>query len=223
MGFVKAKLGPFSQLYKEIATISPMKARKLRKNNPQTVDQIEKLTAQLPEGPAAMVWDMVTTGMGWTEYAGAWEEKGDRVLIHGNKTDNRDRQVPKVYPLNRRVLQYKRFRERVRDVSGKKVAIYDFRRTYATWMESAGIPRTRRKLYLGHTAQDITDLYESVQVDDFLKADGDTLRSWIQRQRHYPATIVPQSTKVFQWETAKKRQSQRLPVDVPKDLAVQLA
>ena len=60
---------------------------------------------------------------------------------------------------------------------------YDLRRTYAHWLELAQIPRTRRKLYLGHSAGDITDLYERHEIDAFLSADGRTLRAWLATER----------------------------------------
>ena len=37
---------------------------------------------------------------------------------------------------------------------------YDARKSYAGWLETCGIVRSFRKLYLGHKASDVTDLYE---------------------------------------------------------------
>lgn len=183
MAFTRNKLGKHSQLYKDISGVDTLESRKQRQNNPQSVAQIFAITAQLPEGVAGMVWDMCLTGMGFKEYVGRWEESSDRIFIHGEKTTNRDRQVPAVLPLHRPVLQYKRFLQLVTKVSKGHVKPYDFRRTYATWLESANIPRARRRLYMGHEAQDMTDLYEETQVDAFLVGDGKALRRWIQSQK----------------------------------------
>ena len=38
-------------------------------------------------------------------------------------------------------------------------------------MEEAGIPRARRRLYMGHGARDVTDLYEVHRVTSFLRED----------------------------------------------------
>ena len=43
-------------------------------------------------------------------------------------------------------------------------------------MEDVEIPPTRRRLYLGHAAQDVTDRYERREVTAFLAEDRDRLR-----------------------------------------------
>jgi hypothetical protein len=65
------------------------------------------------------------------------------------------------------------------NASGETVDPYDLRRSDATWLETAGIPRTRRRLYLGHGTRTVTDLYERHQVEAFLAEDGARLRSFI--------------------------------------------
>ena len=57
------------------------------------------------------------------------------------------------------------------------VAPYRARKTFARWMEDAGIPRVRRQMYLGHGKQDVTDRYERYQVDEFLREDARLLRA----------------------------------------------
>ena len=49
--------------------------------------------------------------------------------------------------------------------------VYDLRRTVAHWLEEAGIPRARRKLYMGHRSGDVTDLYERHQVETYLAVE----------------------------------------------------
>ena len=65
-------------------------------------------------------------------------------------------------------------RERSRDLTP-----YDLRRSYANWLEAAGIPRTRRRLYLGHGAGDVTGLYETHEVAAFLADDAQRLREYV--------------------------------------------
>jgi len=36
----------------------------------------------------------------------------------------------------------------------------DARRTYANLLEAAGIPRTRKRMYVGHGVRDVTEQYE---------------------------------------------------------------
>lgn len=63
-------------------------------------------------------------------------------------------------------------------LTARSATPYDLRRTYANWLEAAGVMRTRRKLYLGHSAGDTTGLYELHEVNDFLAADGAKLREF---------------------------------------------
>ena len=54
------------------------------------------------------------------------------------------------------------------------------RKCFARWMNEAGIPRTRRRAYLGHAArEDVTDRYEGYSPDKYLEADRKTLRALI--------------------------------------------
>ena len=64
-----------------------------------------------------------------------------------------------------------------------KVTPYDGRRTYANWLEGAGVPRTRRKLYLGHGQTDVTDLYEWHDVRAFLEEDTAKLSQYITKKQ----------------------------------------
>lgn len=81
----------------------------------------------------------------------------NRVHIEGTKRAGRVRDVPLVTApavprLHRRTFEHG-VRERSRDLTP-----YDLRRSYANWLEAAGIPRTRRRLYFGHGAGDVADL-----------------------------------------------------------------
>jgi integrase len=56
--------------------------------------------------------------------------------------------------------------------------VYDLRRSFAVWMEDAGIPRSRRKHYLGHSAGDVTGLYERRELLAWLEEDAGRLRAY---------------------------------------------
>jgi integrase len=56
---------------------------------------------------------------------------------------------------------------------------YDLRRTYANWLEAAGVPRTRRMLYMGHGSVDITGRYEWHEVKAFLAEDAEKMKGWL--------------------------------------------
>lgn len=142
-------------------------------------------------------WDdmvvMAYTGMNPREYAGRWTVMADRVRIYGTKRAGRVRDVPyigvtawaAIGTYHRPSVSPKVFAKHLRAVSDKAgipCTPYDLRRTFATWMESAGIPRARRMSYMGHGAKDITDLYERHEVDAYLVEDGNKLRTWLNEQ-----------------------------------------
>ena len=127
-------------------------------------------------GPLAYAPESV---LGPTEYWGKWEDRGDRILIHGTKRSGRERFVPRFCAIGPPYFEYPAFRGALRDAGDPEVKPYDLRRSYANWLESAGIPRTRRKLYLGHGATDVTSLYEWHEVDKFLVEDAAKLRAYV--------------------------------------------
>lgn len=126
---------------------------------------------------------MAATGIHAEEYWGDWSVLGDRVHVEGTKRGGRRRDVPLVIAPVRATIVRRTFENRLRRRS-RALQVYDLRRTYANWMESAGIPRTRRRMYLGHGERDVTDLYERHEVAAFLVEDAKRL--WT-----YLATAIP--------------------------------
>jgi integrase len=107
-----------------------------------------------------MAWTLATTGMRPKEYWGEWSVYSNYIHIHGTKTAGADRVVPSWWGTQKPVAAGMVASAGSRHGIGGQVTPYDLRRTYANWLEDAGIPRTRRRLYLGHGAKDTTDLYE---------------------------------------------------------------
>lgn len=69
----------------------------------------------------------------------------------------------------------------------------DLRRTSSKWLELSGIPRTRRRMYMGHGAKDVTDLYERSEVTNYLVEDAKKLRAFLGIN---PAEAPPVSSPV---------------------------
>jgi hypothetical protein len=87
------------------------------------------------------------------EYWGAWERRANpaRLHIEGTKRRSRVRDVPlwvswlPAVPARSR----SRFVAVWRAHLSADLGIYDLRRFFAVWMEDAGIPRSRQRLYMG--------------------------------------------------------------------------
>lgn len=179
LAFVRATLKKSHPLWLACSAVEPRKVGQGRVHRPMTPDQMRNFFPSPDNDDVdAIAWSMVTTGMHQEEFWGQWSTLADRVHIHGTKRRGRVRdvplvQVPTVPRMHRRTFEDK-VRERIRVITP-----LDFRRTYANWLEAAGIPRTRRKLYMGHGAGDVTGLYELHEVDAFLAGDAVKLRAWI--------------------------------------------
>jgi integrase len=182
--FVKSKLKRNHPLYFAVMGVESLRVVQQRKKTPLLYAQIVQLMNDLcnesGKDVADTVWLMAITGMGPGEAWGDWETTSNSVWIHGTKRTGRNRVVPLLNPrrLHHPTISYRSFREALK-ASTKDVTPYDMRRTYANWMEGAGIPRTRRKLYMGHGASDVTDLYERHEVQLFLDEDAERLRTFL--------------------------------------------
>jgi hypothetical protein len=172
-------LGRRHRLYHDVADIPALKSRVKRKSHPLTPDQLRELVRRLGEPYGPMAWTMATTGMGWKEYTGPWEREGEGLRIHGTKTGGRDRLIPIVSLLYRPVGTIHPFRYRLSRESNDLTTPYDLRRTFAGIMVEAGIPRPRRKSYMGHAAGDITGLYEAQEVRGYLVRDAEKMREYL--------------------------------------------
>jgi integrase len=177
--FVRAKLKKNHPVWLACAAVEPRKVPKTTKRTPLTPDQMRNFfpnpeTDQLD----GIAWSMATTGMHQKELWGRWETKADRVEIQGTKRGGRRRSVPLIQAPTVPACHRRTFEDALRSRTSQFTP-YDLRRTYATWLESAGIPRTRRRLYMGHGVKDVTDLYEQHEVTAFLSDDGEKLRSFV--------------------------------------------
>jgi integrase len=177
LSFLGDTLGKRHELYMAVQDVPPFQV-KHREGNPQTVEQVRALVQTMPKD-AATIWALCLTGMRKGEYWGAWELLPDRIIVRGTKTKAALRTIPKVYPIALPRADYWRFVERLRDVTKGAVRPHDFRKTYAGWLEDAGVARTRRKMYLGHAVGDVTELYERRELTQYLVEDAERVRTWL--------------------------------------------
>lgn len=174
--FLRDTRGTSYRVYKDLRDV-PTLTEPESEFNPQTPEQLAEQTANLPEPYAEMAWSMALTGMGPGEYWGKWDLKEDRVVIYGTKRAARVRSVP----IAGKVVKPTRVKDVFVRVLRRHTSIkpYDLRRSYANWLEDAEIPRTRRRIYIGHKERDITDRYERRDVTAYLAVDGLRLRRFL--------------------------------------------
>jgi hypothetical protein len=178
-GFIRQTLTRSHVLYAQVLAVELVMVKKTKRHRPLTVVEMR---AWFPNPQSndvdAIAWGMATTGMGAKEYWGRWAVLLDRVRIEGTKTEHRERDVPLVLAPSVPRMHRRTFEDKLRERTARAMTPYDLRRTYSNWMEAAGILRTRRKLYMGHSAGDVTGGYELHEVSAFLAEDGKTLRQF---------------------------------------------
>ena len=174
--FVRDLLGRDHRLWWAIHGTPTLSRQSLRRHHPCGVDEARELALRLGTKAGPMWWTLCTTGMGRKEYWGDWQVLGNRIAIHGTKREGRDRVVPMIAIPVRPMLTYWGFRQALRRLNVPQT-LYDGRRTYSHLLETAQIPRTRRKLYMGQGKRDVLDLYEDHDVTTYLDGDAAKLRA----------------------------------------------
>lgn len=177
---LRERVGNRSPLYLDVVGVPALTERR-KPGHPQTVRAAMAVRDALGPAHGPIWWAMCLTGMGPGELWGQWEIAPEGIRIAGTKTATRDRVVPRIDFLRRPERDYRRFRIML---ARHGLQPYDGRRTFAHWMEEAGVPRTRRRQYLGHTLGDVTDRYESHDVRPYLKADAERMRAYLAEQSH---------------------------------------
>ncbi len=184
MGFLRDTCGRSSAVYRavtEIEAYHPARQIIPRQQSPAALtDWAKKLDVET----AKCCWAMATTGMGPGEYWGAWERQLDRIWIAGSAKagdgKRRERVVPDLgWCRQRPSIGRQAFEDRLAEQTESAFRPYDLRRTYAQWMEFAGLPFSRRQMYFGHSLKTVMGLYTQHEVTEHLRADAKILRNWI--------------------------------------------
>ena len=191
--FLRDKLGKRKPLTLEVADVAMLRERKQGRQGLTVADALAVRDGLGVQAGRAW-WSMCLTGMGPKEYwVDGWRVEADRVHIDGAKVVRRGvdgafgrvRDVPLVdYPVRPEITRagFATALRRLSEKTGTTVSPYQARKTFARWMEDAGIPRVRREVYRGHGKRDIGDLYERYEVAAYLREDAQKLRGLLPQQ-----------------------------------------
>lgn len=173
--FIRDTLTRAHPLYTSCTAILTRKVTKKREPQHLTPDEMRNWFPNPDTDKVdAIAWGMATTGMGQGEYWGRWAIHPNHFHIHGTKRGPRIRDIPLIWRPVVPTMHRRTFENKLRDRTSQ-IQPYDFRRTFAHWMEEAGISRARRTVYLGHGVKSVTDLYERHEVRRFLIEDAKKL------------------------------------------------
>jgi hypothetical protein len=186
--FLRDTIGRHTTAWARVSDVPTMKEAKRGRQGLTVAEAIrvrEQLAARSAKA-ARIWWAMCLTGMGPKElFTDGFEVLHDRIRIHGAKRAGRERDVPLVdYPTRPELTRWG-FTSALRRIG---LTPYQARKTFDRWLQDAGIPRVRRKRYLGHGKRDVTDDYEFYEVTEYLRDDAAKLR----------AALGPQKLKLVQ-------------------------
>jgi hypothetical protein len=176
MAFVRDVLGKRHALYAQVADVRVLaRVGPRRQGRPFTVAGLRAHMAAMPSGMGMASWTMAVTGMGPKEYfRDGFTVQADRVLIHGQKREGRERVIPRAARIEAPSVSRETWRRAFKRVSPERQP-YDLRRTFPALMLLAGIPANRRRAYMGHGARTMTELYEDAEVTQWLVEDAAAL------------------------------------------------
>jgi hypothetical protein len=185
--FASSLMGRYSDLWNMLSNIRPRPVRR-KAGHPQTPDEAREV-AQALGRYGGMWWTLCTSGMSGgpdgpyflERFSVTRQTRGTRrieaLAIHGTKREGRERVVPLVATPVRPLVKYPAFARALRAIG---LTPNDGRRSYEAWMENAGIPKARRRRYMGHGTADVTDLYgDDYPLAEFLDADAARIRTYI--------------------------------------------
>lgn len=155
-----------------------------RAGNPQEPDDIRALALKMPYPDE--LWAICLTAMRAGEYFPLrWTVLSDRIEIQGEKGKLGKpilRVVPVVYPIARPRITYSTFYKALVRDSGKRLNVHDLRKTGLYWMEAAGVPEWRIKLYAGHSEgrEHLAFVYRKPRdLTRIVTEDGERLRAYL--------------------------------------------
>ena len=182
--FLRDRLGRSHAIYVRVSDIQSLKAGPKGKPNPQTPEQARVIREALGKHGDTW-WAMCCTGMMPDElWGGKWKVGPNYIHIMGTKREARDRKVPRIFtPVKPLLSQATTFNHALTKATGGTVQPYDARRTFSHWLEEAAITRTRIKMYMGHAAKDVTDLYLRHELAAYLESDAELLRAYLGTER----------------------------------------
>lgn len=193
MAFARAHGGQRKNpVWIDIAEVAPLdESVGKRAHNPLSPKDAAALAVTLGPGCGDDWWSLCLTGMRPSEfYSNAWAPHwspvtsapspgvGPVVTIDGTKSRAASRVIPRLGGIQ---PPQRRFQQLSLVLRKKELGVtpYDARRSFAHWLEMAGIPDSRCDAYLGHKSQGVRGLYREHSVRDHLEADRKALLNFM--------------------------------------------
>jgi len=166
LAFVRDRFPTTATLREQIAAVPAALERRIRAHHPQTVAEARAIAAALGEKWGPIWWTLCITGMGPKEYwHDGWRVTTDGVEINGAKdtrrrrTTARQRVVPLLGVLADPIGTPAGFAEAL-ERAALGVTPYDARRSFARWLDDAGLAGYVQDALVGHGPKSMRELYK---------------------------------------------------------------
>lgn len=178
--FLRRVVGRRSPLYLDVADLERLPEHPKREPQPLTVAEAFAIAGQLGRELGDCWLTACLTGLGNTEYAGAWVVVDGHLRVPPRKRSTQPRLVPLVCTPARPICSVRFLHERIVELTGGRVQFYDARRTFTKWLEQAGVIPAHQDAYTGHGPRSMTDHYKRGNVQPYLEQDAAKLRTFIE-------------------------------------------
>jgi len=174
MSLITFTFDRYHRLWRDCAKLSLL--REIQKVKPHlSIEKVNEVGEAL--GNNAYIWySMVYTGMLPSEYWGIWKVESDRIEIFGTKRVGRQRPVPLVYVPQAPQLTVGGFTNALKRTK-LGITPKNGRDAFTQLALTAGIPRERVDMYLGHGPKSILDVYAMHEITPHLEPDAALLRN----------------------------------------------
>jgi len=174
LAFVRDRFSSATALREQVAAVPAALERRIRLHHPQTVAEARAIAAALGEKWGPVWWTLCITGMGPKEFwHDGWRITSDGLEIDGAKdtrrrrTTARQRIVPLLGVPADRIGTPAGFAEALQRAD-LGVTPYDARRSFARWLDDAGLPGYVQDALVGHGPKSMRELYKWGEIRSML-------------------------------------------------------
>lgn len=174
LAFVRDRFGDQATLRDQVAAVLPLPEPEIGDRHPCTVDEARAIAAALGAKWGPCWWTMCITGMGPKEYwINGFTVTTDGVEVHGTKdttrrgTTARARVVPLLGVLAPPVGTPSGFTQAL-ERADLGVEPYDARRSFARWLDDAGLAGYIQDALMGHGPKSMRELYKWGEIRKML-------------------------------------------------------
>lgn len=188
---VRDRLKPSHVLYRSLQDVRTLPVAETTRRRPQLPQALWGILQRLPAAHREHAWSMAASGMGPKEYWGRWDVLPDRLHIAGTKRASRVRDVPRWALVTLPTTTRGVFEDAWERCIGAALGIYDLRRSFALWIEEVGLPLSRQRLYMGHSARSTTELYTRRDLSAWLVGDAERLGRYVAGEMGISGATTP--------------------------------